>query len=197
MSDTSVHRFTLIPTAHLRCPEFADDPDAQRFWNGLWNARLRIFGRLFPWVGQAIKVMSGMPPNATIGGENHQHNVAYLAAHDEYAKGYRSARAEVRAIHDRQNDEWQVLTNLPPLGSIEDWRAAAAAAGIPPAEFDQANMERVADLVLAWALAKRAMVPSNPQPPAIPELPRPADKPHDLASSARDLVFIHLFLEHA
>jgi hypothetical protein len=146
--------FVCKPTAHLRCPHFAE-PLAQQFWNRLWTARLRIFGRLFPWVGKAIKELAGLPPDAVIGGENHENNVAYQAAHEMYQAGYASDCKEVIAFHDRQNAEWMALTSLPPFGSVKDWRAAAAAAGIAPAEFDEVDLDHVADCVLAWALARR------------------------------------------
>jgi hypothetical protein len=93
--------FVCKPTAHLRCPHFAE-PLAQQFWNRLWTARLRIFGRLFPWVEKAIKELAGLPPDAVIGGENHENNVAYQAAHEMYQAGYASDCKEVIAIHDRR-----------------------------------------------------------------------------------------------
>lgn len=102
--------------------------------------------------------MAGLPTDASIGGENHENNRAYLAAYEKYAAGYRSDCKEVLTIHDKQNAAWTALTNLPPLGSAEDWRAAAAAAGVLPAEFDQTDLEHVADCILAWAQARRATV---------------------------------------
>jgi len=155
--NSDIVTFTAVTNARLRCPLFGDAPDVQLFWDRLWTARLRIFGRLFPFVGESIKELAGLPRNAVIGGDSdHATNLAYLAAHVEYAKGYRSERPEVRAIHDRQNAEWEILTGLPALGSLNDWRAAAAAAGFPPAEFEQHDFTRIADCILAWAQAKAA-----------------------------------------
>ncbi|HUT91491.1 MAG TPA: toll/interleukin-1 receptor domain-containing protein [Thermoguttaceae bacterium] len=166
-------KFKLYPSAHLRCPYF-DDPELERIWRGLWNERLRIFRRLFPWIGEEIKRLAGLPADALIGtASSHENNVAHLAASDDYRRGYRSDDERVHRLHDRQNSEWLKLTGLPPLGTIEDWRAAAAAAGIPAADFEQHGFERIADCILAWALAKAANRTSpggaveTSQPPAV------------------------------
>jgi hypothetical protein len=154
----------LVPTAHLRCPQFGDHSGVQQFWERLWVARLSIFRNLFPWVVETIKELAGLLPDAKIGAEDHQANVAYLAAYAEYENGYRSDRPEVRAIHDRQNAEWKALTGLPPLGSVEDWRKAAVAAGLGAFDFEKAtavDFERVADCIEAWAMARQA----NATPP--------------------------------
>ncbi len=116
-----------------------------------WQSRLRIFRRLFPWINQSIKEWAGLPPDKPTDQYSHEDNLAFLAASREYEKGYRSDRPEVRAIHDRQNAEWTALTKLPPLGTMEDWRAAARSADISGDEFEAMDFKEVESRILAWA----------------------------------------------
>lgn len=134
--------------------------DERQFGTRLWMARLEIFGRLFPWVDKAIRNLARLSPDAKIGiGGTDEDNRAYLVAHAEYANGYGSDRPEVRAIHDRQNAEWEDLTGLPPLGKISDWHAAAAAAGMqgfPETDVRSLPIGELAKIILLWAQAKQS-----------------------------------------
>lgn len=148
-----------IPTASLRKPIFVGDEATQRAWDALWNARLDIFLEVFPWLRPAISELQELPGNTPTG--ELQPGVAIIAAYDLYRCGYRATklRDEVIAIHDRQNREWLELTGLPPLGTVEHWRAAAAWAGVSPADFENQDFARLAKCITAKALAKQAEQP--------------------------------------
>jgi hypothetical protein len=148
--------FIAVPTAILRPPQFSD-LQLQRFWDLLWTERLRIFTSLFQWIVPEIVQLAGLPRDTILGpAGTYEDNRAYNQAHEKYLLGSQSGCDGVIAIHLRQNRVWTELTGLPPLGTLEDWRAAATAAGLLPADFDREDFRRISNLVLAWALAKRA-----------------------------------------
>jgi len=150
--------FTATLTALRRKPIVGDESQ-QRAWDMLWTARLRIFCEVFPWLRPEIRELREVPEETPVGeaGE-HQRNLGVIQAHKLYECGDRATQLkdQVSAIHDRQNKEWFELTGLPALGSVEDWRAAAAAAGVAPAEFEKRDFGQLAKFITAWALAKRA-----------------------------------------
>ncbi len=98
----------------------------------LWEERLEIFRDVFPWVTNTIKEIAGLNVDAELGpGGTKADNTAFVQAHTEYLKGTTSGDERVVALHHRQNEAWEKLTNLPPLGTNEHWLAAAMAARAP------------------------------------------------------------------
>ncbi len=65
---------------------------------------------------------------------------------------------EMRQVRLHAMDEWQKLTGLPPLSPCEPhrWYAAAAAAGYVLPDVEAMPLDRLVEIVLTWALAKRA-----------------------------------------
>ena len=70
----NVVRYTLTASAHRRCPFFSDS-QVQQAWTILWEERLRIFRKVFPWIDEAIRELAGLPTEIPLGAaEDHKTN---------------------------------------------------------------------------------------------------------------------------
>jgi hypothetical protein len=75
-------------TAELRCPRFADAA-TQAYWQALWNARLRVFRAVFPWLDGQILALAGLPQDVRIEfGAPAELSRRIVAAYDAFEHGY-------------------------------------------------------------------------------------------------------------
>lgn len=130
--------------------------EAQRFFNALWQTRLNLYRDLFPWVGQTLREIAGVAVDAPLGFKGSiEDNKAFVAAWEKYFQGSRSGDERIVALLQRATKEWHDLTGLPwGLGTVEEWYAAAEAAGVPTAE--QYDFERAKQAVRRWVIGRKA-----------------------------------------
>ena len=134
-------------------PYFAD-VELQAESDRRWQERLRVFRKAFSWVDPEIKSsLAKLPTDAKFGPGEDDNNRAFLAAIKRY-EWPQEGDAEVSAIHDRQNKDWQGLTPRPPLRNIKDWVDVAVLAGIPRHEFASHELRTIADAIIDWARRK-------------------------------------------
>lgn len=119
----------------------------------LWPTRLAVMRDVFPWVNESIKEIGGLAADDNLASSESQ--VAFLQAHDEYRQGGRSTCPEIVAIHQRHNLEWETLTGIGPLGTLDDWRAAGHAAGAPADAIQGCDIDKLARFIVPWAIARR------------------------------------------
>lgn len=119
-----------------------------------WESRLQVFRDVFPWVIPSIKELAGLQPSNDL--TSHDDKVAFLHAHAEYMKGGNSKDVRVRALHDKQNADWEKLTSLPPLGTEEHWRTAGLAANAPAHVIEAFDIKELVKLITRWARVRRS-----------------------------------------
>jgi hypothetical protein len=84
----------------------------------------------------AIKTdLAGLPLDDPLADEEYQR--VFLQAVEEYLGARSSRRHQATAIRRRADKEWEE----PPLHSEQDWQAAAAAAGITPADYHECEFK--------------------------------------------------------
>lgn len=117
-------------------------------------ARREVFKSVFPWVIARIKEIAGLHPEADVGpGTSPSDNENFIRVHREYETGSRSENELVVALCQRQNQAWEKLTGLNPLGLAEDWRAAGIAAKAPNRFLEPLDISNLAKFIKPWAMA--------------------------------------------